>query len=111
MINDGVAVDLVAEVESVIRGLDKTLLCPHGGGFPVLAVAKARRESHVTETNATDGCCHNAQIGSFNHECGKPATWIGRKENGYECGFCDWCKENGHESPPFKSWRRVCVPA
>jgi hypothetical protein len=28
-------------------------------------------------TYATDGRCHNSEPGTFNHECGKPATFIG----------------------------------
>jgi hypothetical protein len=28
---------------------------------------------------ATDGKCHNAQPGTYGHECGKPAEWLGTK--------------------------------
>ena len=47
---------------------------------------------------ANDGKCHNAQLGSYGHECGKPATWLGidvRKNFGM--GFCDHCKHHGDE--------------
>ena len=26
---------------------------------------------------ATDGLCHNANRGTYGHECGKPAEWLG----------------------------------
>lgn len=59
---------------------------------------------------ATDGKCHNAQPGTYGHECGKPATWIGTKtdEDGpFESGFCDACKASGYEARPYKTWRRI----
>ena len=28
-------------------------------------------------TYATYGKCHNANHGTFGHECGKPAAWVG----------------------------------
>ena len=40
------------------------------------------------DANAKDGRCHNAEPGSFNHECGKPATWIASKATGFRSGFC-----------------------
>jgi hypothetical protein len=56
---------------------------------------------------ATDGKCHNAQPGTFGHECGKPATWIGTKSSGFRCGFCDECKEHGAEARLCRQWERV----
>lgn len=56
---------------------------------------------------ATDGKCHNAQPGSFGHECGEPATWIGTKSSGYRSGFCDRCKEHGFEARAFAAWERI----
>ena len=50
---------------------------------------------------ATDGKCHNAEPGTFGHECGKPAVWIGTKANGYQSGFCDHCKRHGYEARGF----------
>jgi long-chain acyl-CoA synthetase len=35
-------------------------------------------------TYANDKKCHNAEPGTFNHECGKPAVWIGIKPNGFQ---------------------------
>lgn len=54
---------------------------------------------------ATDGRCHNANVGTYGHECGKPATWIGTKANGFQCGFCNHCKQHGDENYGYVSWR------
>lgn len=56
---------------------------------------------------ATDGKCHNSQPGTFNHECGKPATWIGTKAGGFSSGFCADCKEHGHEARVMARWETV----
>jgi hypothetical protein len=61
---------------------------------------------------ATDGLCHNANVGTFNHECGKPATWVGvwRTNLSFGSGFCDHCMEHGDEAVNFTNWRRLeCV--
>lgn len=68
---------------------------------------------------ATDGRCHNAEPGTFGHECGKPATWIGTKKQAPEAhpapafrsGFCDDCKANGYEAKQFSQWERVEPPS
>lgn len=59
---------------------------------------------------AEDGLCHNAEPGTFGHECGKPATWIGTKPSGFRCGFCDDCQERGWEAKSYTRWERL-VPA
>lgn len=61
----------------------------------------------MSESYATDGKCHNAEPGTFGHECGKPATWIGTKSNGYRSGFCDNCKERGWEASAYSQWERI----
>lgn len=48
-------------------------------------------------TYATDSKCHNAEPGTYGHECGAPAVWIGIKGNGWQTGFCDKCKNTGAE--------------
>lgn len=58
-------------------------------------------------TYATDGRCHNAEPGTFNHECGKPATWIGTNRNGFRSGYCDDCRYNGYEARRVVEWRRI----
>jgi hypothetical protein len=42
--------------------------------------------------------CINSEPGTFNHECGKRAAWIGTNGNGHRACFCDDCKERGHEA-------------
>lgn len=59
---------------------------------------------------ATDGKCHNSQPGTFGHECGKPAAWIGRKANGFESGFCAHCKAHGAEARGYVEWRMIGEP-
>lgn len=53
---------------------------------------------------ATDGKCHNAEPGSFGHECGRPAEWIGELPNGSRPGFCGECKERGWEARGVIRW-------
>lgn len=56
---------------------------------------------------ATDGKCHNAQNGTYGHECGKPAQWIGTTSSGFQCGFCDSCKTSGHEARKVVKWSPI----
>jgi len=56
---------------------------------------------------ATDGLCHNANHGTYGHECGKPAVWLGRKSSGFESGFCDRCKRGGDEARDMAQWSRI----
>lgn len=68
------------------------------------AIARKPRDRNLY---GCDGLCHNAQIGTFGHECGKPATRIGTKANGWQSGFCDHCKEHGDERFGFITWESV----
>ena len=69
---------------------------------------------NATMTNAPTKCS-NAQRGHYNHECGKPATWVAYKPSSYNAaetyraGFCDHCKRYGHEASQFKTWERLCA--
>lgn len=62
---------------------------------------------------ATDGICHNANRGTYGHECGKPAVWNADKPSSLYCGtpftssFCDRCKLTGDEAREFSNWRRI----
>lgn len=56
---------------------------------------------------AEDGRCHNSEPGTFNHECGKPAKWIGTKASGFQSGFCDHCKQHGTEARPYTKWEQL----
>lgn len=51
-----------------------------------------------------DGRCHNAEPGTYGHECGKPAAWIGTKADGFRSGFCNNCRRNGYEARAFTTW-------
>lgn len=45
--------------------------------------------------------CTNAEPGTFNHECGRPAQWVGVKTSGFRAAFCDDCRRNGWERHSF----------
>jgi len=56
---------------------------------------------------ATDGKCHNAEPGTYGHECGRPALWIGTKRSGFRSGFCDACRRHGYEARVIVAWQRI----
>lgn len=64
----------------------------------------------MANTYATDGKCHNAEPGTYGHECGQPAAWIGTKPSGFRSGYCDKCKRQGYEAREVKQWETM-VPA
>lgn len=53
---------------------------------------------------ALDGTCHNAEPGTFGHECGKPAKWLGTGPRGFAAGFCDDCMVNGWDAKDRTTW-------
>src|SRR6266566_3686223 len=55
---------------------------------------------------ATDGRCHNAEPGTYGHECGKPAVWLGTTASGFVSGYCDDCKRHGAEARGCR-WERI----
>lgn len=67
--------------------------------------------------NAADDKCHNAEPGTYGHECGKPAVWVATKIAApipglgiaepykFTSSFCDDCRQHGHEARQFKEWR------
>ncbi len=55
-------------------------------------------------TYATDGRCHNANPGTYGHECGRARTWIGIQPSGFRQGFCDRCKADGYEARTVTQW-------
>ena len=61
----------------------------------------------ATNAYATDGKCHNANAGTFNHECGKPAKWLGKTRSGFVSGYCAYCKECGDEARKVVAWQAV----
>lgn len=60
---------------------------------------------------ATDGLCHNAELGTFNHECGRLATWIGVSKTGFRSGFCNDCKLRGYEARDVVRWEHLDATA
>lgn len=58
---------------------------------------------------ATDGKCHNAQPGTYGHECSKPAEWIGQHPNGFKSGFCNACKRDGYEARDVVAWTQYGI--
>jgi hypothetical protein len=48
--------------------------------------------------------CSNAEPGTYNHECSKPAQWIGTNSHGHRAGFCDQCKRTGTEARNYSQW-------
>lgn len=59
-------------------------------------------------TTSRPEVCHNAEPGTFGHECGKPSTWrAASKESGFISTFCDDCKERGWEAKQFTGWERI----
>ena len=58
---------------------------------------------------ATDGRCHNAEPGTYVHECRRPAVFIGTAKNGFQSGFCADCRENGWEARQFTCFEPVKV--
>ena len=60
----------------------------------------------TTNLYATDGKCHNANRGTYGHECGKPAVWIGIKASGFTSGFCAHCRQYGDEAQGMSEWHR-----
>lgn len=51
--------------------------------------------------------CINAEPGTFDHECGKPASWIGADGGGFRGCFCEGCKATGYEAREMQTWVRV----
>ena len=55
-------------------------------------------------TYATDGKCHNSNPGTYGHECGKPAQWIGTSSSGFRSGYCAKCRATGSEARQCVAW-------
>ena len=51
--------------------------------------------------------CTNAEPGSYGHECGEPAGFIGsRADEGQAC-FCSACRERGFEARRYSDWQAL----
>lgn len=51
--------------------------------------------------------CINSEPGTYNHECGKPATWIGTDRTGFQACYCDACKLSGYEARKVIEWHQI----
>lgn len=60
----------------------------------------------ATNLYAIDGLCHNAEPGTYGHECGKPALWLGRRPSGSWSGYCMRCFGDGTEARECVEWRK-----
>ena len=52
----------------------------------------------------TDGRCHNAEPGTYGHECGRRAEWIGTATSGFRSGYCTKCRAAGYEARGMARW-------
>jgi len=68
-------------------------------------VAVPLRAEDALNLYAVDGLCHNAEPGTYGHECGRPATWLGLQPTAAGwIGFCDACKAGGTEARQSIEW-------
>lgn len=52
--------------------------------------------------------CVNAEPGTFGHECGTPALFIGtRPAIGFQACFCADCKERGQDARQYGHWQAL----
>jgi hypothetical protein len=63
--------------------------------------------ANASNLYAVDGRCHNSEPGSFGHECGATAYWLGTDASGFTAGFCDACKEGGYECQGIVTWEPI----
>jgi hypothetical protein len=53
--------------------------------------------------------CTNANHGTFGHECGKPARWVGVQRSGWHQAFCGHCRDHGDEARPCVSFHEIAA--
>ena len=51
--------------------------------------------------------CTNAEPGSYGHECGEPADFIGSRADGGQSCFCSACKAHGSEARCYSHWHAL----
>ncbi len=51
--------------------------------------------------------CTNAEAGSYGHECGDAAGFIGLSSDGGQACFCSACKEHGSEARRYSHWQAL----
>lgn len=70
-------------------------------------MAKAQWAIEAANAYAADGKCHNANTGTYGHECGRPAAWLGVSRKGFVSGYCERCRVNGDEARLCVAWSRI----
>lgn len=51
--------------------------------------------------------CTNCDAGSYNHECGAVAKWIGTSSTGHRAAYCDDCLRHGREGRRCTSVEKI----
>lgn len=74
-----------------------------------MAATDIRRVVRVEDEGKRERCT-NAEPGTFNHECGKPASLRGLIAGQYGPTvqhFCDDCRKHGHEARRVSQWAAI----
>ena len=67
-------------------------------GFPTGYAPSPRGSSRIWPR------CTNAEPGSYGHECGEPAGFIGSNADGGQACFCSTYKAQGSEARRYTDW-------
>ena len=70
-------------------------------GFPTGYATSPRGSSRIWPR------CTNAEPGSYGHECGEPAGFIGSRADGGQSCFCSACKAQGSEARRYSDWQAL----
>ena len=70
-------------------------------GFPTGYARSPRGSSRIWPR------CTNAEPGSYGHECGEAAAFIGSRPDGGQSCFCSACKAHGSEAQRYALWQEL----
>ena len=70
-------------------------------GFPTGYAPSPRGSSRIWPR------CTNAEPGSYGHECGEAAGFIGSRADGGQSCFCATCKAQGSEARHYADWQAL----
>ena len=70
-------------------------------GFPTGYAPSPRGSSRIWPR------CTNAEPGSYGHECGEQAGFIGSRADGGQSCFCSGCKAQGSEARRYSDWQAL----
>jgi hypothetical protein len=70
-------------------------------GFPTGYAPSPRGSSRIWPR------CTNAEPGSYGHECGEQAGFIGSRADGGQSCFCSACKAQGSEARRYSDWQAL----